>query len=432
MSNKDQARRTAVEIAFDGIDISSSIRPYLLSVSYTDNEEDETDDLQIQLHDREGIWLCQWLNDAIDAAASTTSASTGSGTGQYQVTAKAGLNVRSRPGTSYKKIGALVYGAPVEVLSIENGWAKLKHNGKTAYASASYLSQSGAGTSSTGLTVQAVILRKNWKGDGNDAVLDCGQFELDSVDASGPPSTITIKTTSLPYSSQIRQTKHSKAWESYSLSGIANEIAHVNGMVCLFESSYDPFYARMEQYQASDIEFLSGLCHDAGISLKATNNILVLFDQETYEAKEPVLTFRRGGGAYVSYKLSSGKADKQYSSCRVSYTDPATKKCIEATAYIADYKKDDKNNQQLEITAKVSSVSEAKTLAEKRLRLQNKYERTATFTLPGNPGLVAGVTVMLAGWGAWDGKYMIAQSKHTVNGSGYTVQIKLRRILEGY
>ena len=80
----------------------------------------------------------------------------------------------------------------------------------------------------------------------------------------------------------------------------------------------------------------------------------------------------------------------------------------------------------------MADKAEAKALAEKFLRKHNRYAKTATFTMPGNPDLVAGVTVMLEGWGGWDGKYIITQAKHTVDGSGYTVQIKLRRVLEGY
>ncbi len=97
-----------------------------------------------------------------------------------------------------------------------------------------------------------------------------------------------------------------------------------------------------------------------------------------------------------------------------------------------DYKADAKNNQQLEVSAKVGSIAEAKVLAEKRLRLHNKYEKTAAFTLPGDPDIVAGVTVMLSDWGAFDGKYIIKQARHSVDDNGYSVQIKLRRVLEGY
>ena len=69
MSKSSLARRTVIEIAFDGVDITESIQPYLLSVTYTDNEEDEADDLQITLQDRDRIWMEQWLMEAIEAAA---------------------------------------------------------------------------------------------------------------------------------------------------------------------------------------------------------------------------------------------------------------------------------------------------------------------------------------------------------------------------
>ena len=334
------------------------------------------------------------------------------------------LECRSGPSTSYGKYGALVCGAELQVEGIENGWAKVSYNGKTAYVSASYIKESGGGggdasaaapasASGAGFKISAVFVRENWTGGGRDKVLDCGQFELDSVDASGPPNTITIKATALPYSAQIRQTEKSKAWEAYTLSGIANEMAAANGMTCMFLANSDPSYGRVEQYKQSDIAFLSKLCHEAGISLKATNNLIVLFDQEDYEKKSPVLTIVRGSGSYTKHKLNAGTAGTQYASCRVSYTDPGTGKCIEATVKVEDYNDKAKNNQQLEITAKVASVAEAKTKAEKYLRLHNKYAKTATFTLPGNPDIVAGVTAKLTGWGAWDGKYIVEQAAHS-------------------
>ena len=293
MSNPNQARRVSAQIFFQGADITGSMRPYLLSATYTDKEEDGTDDLQLKLQDRDDVWLKKWLADAIDAAASAGSLSSSAKSGaastakSYKVTAKSGLNVRSGPSTSYGKYGALVCGAEVQVESIENGWAKVSYNGKTAYVSASYIKESDGGgsdasssASGAGFKISAVFVRENWTGGGMDKVLDCGQFELDSVDVSGPPNTITIKATALPYSAQIRQTERSKAWESYTLSGIANEMAAANGMACMYLSNSDPSYSRVEQYKQSDIAFLSKLCHEAGISLKATNNLIVLFDQE--------------------------------------------------------------------------------------------------------------------------------------------------------
>ena len=101
-------------------------------------------------------------------------------------------------------------------------------------------------------------------------------------------------------------------------------------------------------------------------------------------------------------------------------------------AKIEDYKAGAKSNQQLEIKAKVASVAEAKALAEKHLRLHNKYAHTASFSLPGNPQLAAGLCVQLAGFGGWSGKYIISQARHSLSGSGYSTQIELRKVLEGY
>ena len=69
MSNKDNARRTAAQIAFNKADITTSIGPYLKSMTYVDNEEDETDEIQIQVHDRDSIWMEKWLVEAIEAAS---------------------------------------------------------------------------------------------------------------------------------------------------------------------------------------------------------------------------------------------------------------------------------------------------------------------------------------------------------------------------
>lgn len=348
MNHADLSRRTEVEIAFDGADITNSIKPYLLSVTYTDNEEGETDDLQVKVQDRDGEWLQSWLDRAIAAAAGAK------------------------------------------------------------------------------LTFSAAFTQKNW---GNDATLPTGDFELDGVSYDDPPATAAVKGTSLPFSAPIRQTKKSKAWENYALSGIAGEIAGANGLRLLFESANDPFYERVEQRKTSDSAFLAKLCKDAGISLKATDGALVLFDQAVYEAKPPVRTIRKGAkGGYTKVSLSTGAADHQYGSCRVSYVDPGSGKCIEGT-YSAN---EEETGQCLEISAKVADAGEAKALAEKRLRLHNRLTRFASFSFPGDPALVASVTVQLEGWGGWDGKYIIKRAVHTVDTSGYTTKINARRCLEGY
>ena len=443
MSDVNLARRAEIQVNFAGVDITKDIKPYIKSIEYTDNEEDEADDLQIKLQDRDAQWLKKWLNDIVQKAASTQSAagSGSSGGSTYRVTPAIGLNVRTGPGTGYRKLGALVCGTKITVHSISNGWAKITYSGQTAYVSASYITKvSGASGSSggsassgiSGMKISAVICQRNWHGDGKDNVLSCGEFELDSIGYTAGPNEVTIKGTSIPYASTIRQTKKTKGWEAYYLSGIANEIADKGGMGLLYLSAANPYYRRREQYNTPDITFLKNLCHDAGVSMKVTNNIIVLFDQAAYEKRDAVLTIKYGDGSYIGKPtLKTGKAETQYASCRVRYTNPATGKCIEAIAYVEDYKEDDKKNQQLEVRARVANYAEAKNLAEKRLRLHNKFERSASFTLLGNSEIVAGLNVKLSGFGLWDGKYVVKTAKHSVGSSGYTTAITLRPALEG-
>ena len=346
MAERVFARRTSVDVMFDGTDITKDIEPYLLDLIYTDDTDDLADDLKIGVQDRDGVWLETWLAEAVEAAA----------------------------------------------------------GGR--------------------LSISAVIKPEHWK---KDETLKTGAFELDSVDASGPPATVTISASSLAFSSDLRQTRKSKAWKNYNLSGIASEIAAGGGMGCMYEASANPSYDRVEQTRQSDIEFLRKLCQDAGISIKVTDGKLVLYDQAEYEAKAPVLTIEEGAkGGYIKYKLHSGSADTQYAKCRVRYMDPNTGKCIEGTAEDSSVSGD----QCLEVKAKVGNVGEAQALAKKRLRLHNKLAKTATFTMPGDVGLVAGVTVQLKGWGGWDGKYIVTRAVHTVGSGGYTTQISIRKVLD--
>lgn len=76
MSDRTLARRTAVKLYFKGKDISKDLSKYLLSLSFTDKEEDETDDISISLDDREGKWIKDWLNTNKAAQTKTETVTT--------------------------------------------------------------------------------------------------------------------------------------------------------------------------------------------------------------------------------------------------------------------------------------------------------------------------------------------------------------------
>ena len=276
--------------------------------------------------------------------------------------------------------------------------------------------------------VTAVLVQKNWNDTGKDVTLDMGTFEIDSVDMSGPPDKVTVKSTSIPYTSTIRIEKKSKAWENYSLQGIGQEIASKNGMKLMYEAADNPTYKRKEQVQTSDIKFLQGLCHAAGMALKVTTMTIVIYDAAEYDSKPAIKTFKKGSSDVISYKMGTSLTDTAYTSCHVSYTDPDSKETIEYT-YTPD--SNTGTGQTLEINEKVRSTAEAAQLAKKRLREKNTQEYTASLKVVGDVSLVAGVTVKLKGWQQFDRKYKVTQAKHSLL-NGYTVDLSLKQVLEGY
>ena len=466
------SRHSDADITFQGVDITKDISAYLLSVTYTDNEDGETDDLQIKLQDRPGIWLKSWLTAALSAAVTSTQSTTettqqAATAATATVNAKSGLILRAGASKSTKRLTAAPCGSKVTVKDQSGSWWACEYGGQSGYMWSSYLTldatQQQAETqtqaeSKPSFLIQALFHRYDWVGTGTDETLDSGVFELDAVDCQGPPATITIKGTSLPYSSPIRQTKKTKAWEKYKLSGIASEMAASAGMTVMYLSAADPTIAREEQTDESDITFLTRIAHAQGLSCKATNKNIVIFDQMTYEKMASVRTITNGDGTYTKYKVSTSNADTQYTSCRVRYVNPQGT-LIEGIAKASDYDADAKAKeeeaaakaaskktsaeqqtkavqeteaQRLEVWQAVESIAEAKALAEKMLRMHNKFAKTCSFTVPGDPSLVAGANIDIKGFGPFDGKYTISQAKHSLGTSGYQTTISLRNALEGY
>lgn len=528
MSQKDLGRRTALNVKFNNVDITSDINANLISLTYTDASEGETDDLSIVIHDRDAKWVKDWLKKEMEqrdqanadiaqgvyTTAQTAAATTG--TTKYTVTPKIGLNVRKGRGTGYGKLGALSYGTTVDVYEIVNGWAEIRYSGQVAYVSASYLklangatgaaqnSASGqswsigeevivtgrarsnsygtnarvgyqvnnhvgkitylnlksgipypicvdslgwyaescvtkknqpapAATDDGGKTpnakytkINAVITAQNVDGNGTDRVLDCGKFELDSVRFTAPPKKVEMSATSLSYESTVRKVKKTRSWSNTSLNGVASAIAASGGYNLLYSSGFNPSYSYILQDNVSDIEFLSERCQAAGLKLKVTDGILVIFDSKDYDSKGAVRTFTMGDGTYSSVSLESALAMSAYSSCHVSYEDD-NGNTYEATftpptAY--------SEGEVLEVKEQVGSNQEAMELAQRRLRAANKGEITGKMKMPGDPRMVAGVNIQLKGFGDFDGKYSIDKSTHKI--PPYTTDIEFSKVVEGY
>ena len=363
-----RARRADWKVKVKGVDITDEIKKDLISIEVTDNEEASADDLQIKLSDRDGDWLNKWLDETVHK------------------------------------------GAKAKGLQFEVWIANTDHKGK-------------------------VVQQKS------------GTFELDSMKHAGPPAAVTIKCTSLDVNGGIRTDENDKCWENIQLKGIAADIAAKGKLNLLYCSTINPTYTRKEQDAETDIAFLIRLCDDAGLSVKISEGQLIIFDRKNFEKQASISTITFGDGSYTKWDLGTGNGSVTYDICTVHYTDPVTGKsidgCYKSPAWqeeedrVAEANKDKKDTDEKEEpkhtelkirNKKVSSIKEANDLAEVELNLKNLFERTVSFTLPGNPGLLAGLPITLKKFGYWTGKYMITTCTHSIANSGYTTKLKLRYI----
>lgn len=371
------ARRTAVCLYFDGVDITTDMRKYLLSVSYTDNADGETDDLQIRLQDRAELWSERWLMQALDAA--------------------------SLPGSSSIRT---YYDTDKKARSETKKQEEVRKSN---------------------FRMQAFIIRRNWTGNGKDEVLDCGEFFLDEITGTGPPNCVTLKGSSAPYRATLRQSPESKHWSNIHLGDIAKYIAGKAGLQIMNLLKSDPLIGVSDQNKESDASYLARLCRIFNVKLKFTNTAIVLYAGEPETGAEPLELEKRD---LSSYDFRVGKAQREYDSCTVTYVTPKGTK-YKGTVYLADYDPENEDNLHLDLSLKCASNEEAQKLAAYQLARHNLYAVTGSITLPGNQRIVGGVKVNLQGFGLWTGTWAVSSANHTVDGNGgYVTKAEIRKLDE--
>jgi len=323
-----------------------------------------------------------------------------------------------------------------------------------------------------GTILRVKICVENWNSEGDYGELDCGAFEIDTVDFSGPPDKVSIKALSTPISSSMRREEKTRAWEDATLQKIAQDMADSAGLQLMYEVESDIQLDRVDQIQKSDMGFLMELCVQYGISLKVTSDKIVLFEESVYEAKPVITVYDKSeiGGRLLSYSFSQNTGET-VSKAVSSYKDPKSGQLVEAefepdeppaTGQVAiinerpgDLRGDnfregvdtasedpggtfDTGFKVFNDTAgdfgdiRADRTDNAERQAKAVAREKNKNEWTCTLKVIGNVRMVAGINIRLIGFGVYSGKYSVDEATHNVGASGYTTTVKAHRVLVGY
>lgn len=217
---------------------------------------------------------------------------------------------------------------------------------------------------------------------------------------------------------QEAKTPFYKAWEEVRFLEIVNEIAGKYGFQVQTYGIENHNYKRLNQFNKTDIEFLSDLCKLEGYSLKITNMALVIFNEVYIEQQAPVKTIYLedfDGDFYFEDGLAGA-----YSACQIIYGD------IKAETRDNTIKGPVKKVTDLF----VSSIAEAQRFSAGILRNLNKNHAWGTCKIRFDQGLAAGNMVELSGLGLSDGKYFCETVIHELVSE--KTKLRLRRPLEGY
>lgn len=270
-----------------------------------------------------------------------------------------------------------------------------------------------------GDVMESSVTFVNW--NGNDRrQLYCGIFYLDDFSAQGTPKSVSIGAVSIPQGGGFNSEEKTKTWESVNVYQIASEIASNAGIELYYEAA-DIGIGSIEQSNTTDCKFIYSICESYGLAMKVYANKIVIWDEETYEARDAAVTIRKSDidGQYTYNTTVAGT----YTGATFSYTDPNNN---------AEYAIDIGDATRLKkINVTADSLEDAERKGVALLNNENKKDTTMSLTIKANPDIVAGINVNIEGLKSLDGKYYVDKVKTKVSGGSATKQtLTIHKIYE--
>lgn len=257
-------------------------------------------------------------------------------------------------------------------------------------------------------------------------LLACGAFEIDEIEFSRPPSTVTIRALATGIKKPVR-THNNRPFEGTTLKAIAQSIAKRNQLTltgCIREIPID----RITQYQERDLEFLARLAREYGYVFKVRGDRLVFSEMADIRDRAATLTLN---AAELSSIRLRDKVKAIYESARGKHHDPKTKKLIAYDLKDGQMVKagpSAASGDTLKLNARAGSKATAQVKTQAALDAANAEQTTGSVSTMGDTRLVAGITVEITECGRFSGRYLVNSARHRLErGSGYSTEIEIKR-----
>ncbi len=258
--------------------------------------------------------------------------------------------------------------------------------------------------------LSAEIHFSDWGGEGNNWNFYCGEFEVDDVSVSGPPTSCQIGALSIPRSEAFNEEQRTKNWENVTVQEVGAEIAARAGISFFYEANEIPIKS-LEQDKETDCKFLYSVCKKYGLAMKVFAEKIVIFDEMRYESAAPVGALHFEDFSQFNYNSTLAGT---YTGAKIAYTDPGTGEDHIVT--VGD------GSRILEINETADSVSDAQQKAIAALNNANKKDTTFSGTVMARADLIASRCVSITGFGVPDGTYYLDKVVTKVGSNGASKQ----------
>jgi phage protein D len=439
------------EVLYAGKDITTDISAHLISVSYSDRTEGESDEVEIVVEDTDGKWMNEWYPEKGDRINLSVGYDGNMlDCGEFTIdeleldgpprtltirALAAGINspLRSKRSSAHesqslRQIAEAV--AARQGLTIEDGTASTSRVRVDYSAERAELSKAAADARAA---LQANILEryKNVVREHYAALLlaaDSLTTKTRGEDAAEIRQTVALWQAAWLYNQlpDIQKTRQTISNFAARLDAIAASLKDIDQTIT--RSKLDIQVARATQDRETDLEFLRKLAARYGILFSVRGTVLVFTSMYDIEGAGPVATL--GPSEITRYSMKD-KATKTYTRARVSYHDPVRRKEVVAEVEASDLPASGElvTVDVLLLSDRVEDDAQAQEVAKAALYRVNSKTAEADIELPGRPMLVAGINLVLTNMGVMSGTWHVLESQHRIDkSSGYVTAVKLKRV----
>jgi phage protein D len=260
-------------------------------------------------------------------------------------------------------------------------------------------------------------------GYSDQQLVSCGSFQVDEIELEGPPDVFHLKCLTSYITPSLR-TPNTAPYENQTLEQIATTVAKRHGLTVVGTvGQLNVTFLRKTQKQENDLAFLRRIANQYNYAFTIKGSQMVFTARSALEQQAPSWLVARQNETKFSFK---DKSHGTYQAAQVNYFDPHTKNLITATAASTV---PNATGDTLKIRDRVENGQDAQAKAAAAIHKANMTSVTAAITTVGSTLLAAGSTGNLAGWGEFDGTYLIETAKHKLTrANGYQTELELRKV----